>query len=441
MTGFGKHLVPRLSEAEKKKLCAQVKKTFDPKAEPAGDHMPFPAEHYVAAALGMHREVSQVVEAWDDDRYSGAGRNFYSEHVAFLLGGLKTAEDYEFHWRRLKVKFYGHDFDSVVDFIANTGFSGLDLVTDFLCAVTNKKDAATDVALLAKMRAPEVAEPMLQCRLNSKAPAVAREWMNFNVGNCVAGLIDTAGQRGKLGDAAIDYYREVKRNGHADLIAKYVKKAGKKSAGAVRIQTEVLDHVEKVYKPFDAKTTPKWLKASLAKVEFGKPPKLPSWVSAVTPLTIGERVLNEEQSETVLKVLATTLIDEKAPLLESIKENVDASARDQFAWQMFELWQEDGASSKTKWAMGTIGHLGDDGCVLKLTPMIRAWPGESQHQRAVYGLQCLRGVGSSTALMQLSGIAQKLKFKGLKQKAGMFVEEIAKDKGMTRDELEDRVIP
>jgi hypothetical protein len=43
--------------------------------------------------------------------------------------------------------------------------------------------------------------------------------------------------------------------------------------------------------------------------------------------------------------------------------------------------------------------------------------------------------------MQLAGIAQKLKFKGLKSKAEQFVTEIAKERGLTREELEDRVVP
>ena len=442
IVGFHNHLVPRLSEAEKKKLRARVKKTFDPKAEPPSEYTPFPPEHYAAAALGMHNEISKIVCSWDDDRFSGAA-SYYAvrELIEFLVAGVKTREEYETHWRRLKLTLY--DIDVIFSLIANTGLSGLDLVADYVCAQTNKDEAAAGMAVLAKIRAPEAAEPILQCRLNSKASGAAREWMRFNVGNCVAGLIEIAGQRGKLGDAAIEYYREIKRAGHADLIAKYVKKAGKKSAGATRIQTEVLDREEKVYQPFDDKTTPKWLKEKFAQVEFKKPPKLPEWAAAksVAPLTIGDRMFNEEQIETVLKVLAATPIEEKAPLLEALKEHIDASVRDQFAWQLFESWLEYGANSKTKWAMGAIGHLGDDGCVVKLTPLVRAWPGESQHQRAVYGLQCLRGVGSDTALMQLSGMAQKLKFKGLKQKAALFVDEIAKEKGMTRAELEDRVIP
>ena len=439
--GFRFHLVPRLSEAEKKKLRARIKKTIDLDTDKrVPGYETFPGEYYVAAALGMHSEISRIVSGWEDDLYLRSYCS-YTELPSLLLAGLKNAQQYELHWRRLNLEFVS--IDHMVDFIANTGVSALDLVADHVCEQGNKDDAATVMAVLAKIRAPEAAEHILRCRLESKAAGAARDWMNFNIGNCVAGLLETAGQKGKLGDAAIGYYREVKRNGHEDLIAKYVKKAGKKSTGAARIQTEVLDHKEKVYRPLDAKTTPKWLKTELAKVKLEKVPKIPVWASSnnMSPLMIGDRKLNDQQIETVLQVLAATPIDQKSSLLQSLNEKIDSGARDQFAWNLFELWVEGGANTKAKWAMGAIGHLGDDGCVLKLTPLVRKWPGESQHQRAVYGLQCLRGVGSSTALMQLSGIAQKLKFKGLKQKAALFVDEIAKEKGMTRDELEDRVIP
>jgi hypothetical protein len=43
--------------------------------------------------------------------------------------------------------------------------------------------------------------------------------------------------------------------------------------------------------------------------------------------------------------------------------------------------------------------------------------------------------------MQLNGVAQKVKFKGIKQKAQEFMEEIAKQKGLTRSQLEDRIVP
>jgi hypothetical protein len=90
---------------------------------------------------------------------------------------------------------------------------------------------------------------------------------------------------------------------------------------------------------------------------------------------------------------------------------------------------------------GAIGHLGGDACVLKLAPLVREWPGESQHARAVFGLECLRAVGSDTALMALNGMAQKLKFKGLKEKAQAMMEGIAQARGFTREQLADRIVP
>lgn len=91
--------------------------------------------------------------------------------------------------------------------------------------------------------------------------------------------------------------------------------------------------------------------------------------------------------------------------------------------------------------MGSIGFLGGDSAALKITPLIRNWPGESQHQRAVFGLECLRAIGTDTALMQLNGIAQKLKFKGLKTRAMECMEAIATTRGLTRAELEDCIVP
>ncbi len=43
--------------------------------------------------------------------------------------------------------------------------------------------------------------------------------------------------------------------------------------------------------------------------------------------------------------------------------------------------------------------------------------------------------------MQLSGVAQKIKYKGLKTRAEQFVNDIAAQRGMTRVELEDRIVP
>ncbi|HET9930607.1 MAG TPA: DUF4132 domain-containing protein, partial [Polyangiaceae bacterium] len=77
----------------------------------------------------------------------------------------------------------------------------------------------------------------------------------------------------------------------------------------------------------------------------------------------------------------------------------------------------------------------------RLTPMIRAWPGESAHARAVVGLDVLAAIGTDVALMHLHGIAQKLKFKGLQEKAREKIDAVAEARGLTAFELADRLVP
>lgn len=134
-------------------------------------------------------------------------------------------------------------------------------------------------------------------------------------------------------------------------------------------------------------------------------------------------------------------LEESSTLLKNLKEHAESTSLDNFVWKLFELWISLGASNKDKWAFTALGKLGGDRIALKLTPMIKVWPGESQHQRAVLGLEILKAIGSDTALMQLNGIAQKVKFKGLKEMANTFMESIAKKKGLRKSELEDRVVP
>jgi hypothetical protein len=59
----------------------------------------------------------------------------------------------------------------------------------------------------------------------------------------------------------------------------------------------------------------------------------------------------------------------------------------------------------------------------------------------VLGLDVLGLIGTDVALMHLHGIAQKLKFKGLQEKARQKIAQIAESRGLTVDELADRLVP
>ena len=92
-------------------------------------------------------------------------------------------------------------------------------------------------------------------------------------------------------------------------------------------------------------------------------------------------------------------------------------------------------------ARGSSASSGDDECARRLAPRIREWPGEAAHTRAVKGLDVLAAIGSDIALMHLDAIATKVKFKGLQDKARERISAVAEARGLTRDELADRLVP
>ncbi len=129
------------------------------------------------------------------------------------------------------------------------------------------------------------------------------------------------------------------------------------------------------------------------------------------------------------------------PGVTQLKQACTPGSLADFAWELFRAWVEDGARPKEAWAFYALGLLGDDDSARRLTPLIRAWPGEQLHARAATGLDVLALIGNDTAMMHLNGIAQKLKFKGLQERARDKINEIAEARGLSTDELEDRLAP
>lgn len=127
--------------------------------------------------------------------------------------------------------------------------------------------------------------------------------------------------------------------------------------------------------------------------------------------------------------------------IKLIKSFLDPASLADFAWDVFQAWETASAPAKDNWAFKALGLLGNDETARKLTPLIRQWPGESLHQRATLGLDVLQIIGSDVSLMLLNGIAQKIKFKALQDKAKEKISEIADKRGLSLEELEDRLAP
>ncbi len=178
------------------------------------------------------------------------------------------------------------------------------------------------------------------------------------------------------------------------------------------------------------------------------PEKIPTLPSYVDPSSLprprilgGKKALPESGLRALLTLLQLSTLEEPISLLEQVTAAFEPKSLAELAWELFQSWLTGGAVSKENWAFTALGLIGDDECARRITPLIRAWPGESQHARAVTGLDVLASIGTDVALMHLHGIAQKLKFKGLQEKAREKIQVIADSRGLTSDELADRLVP
>jgi hypothetical protein len=127
--------------------------------------------------------------------------------------------------------------------------------------------------------------------------------------------------------------------------------------------------------------------------------------------------------------------------VDIVAETCDRESLRRFSWTLFEQWLSVGAPAKDGWALIQLVHFADDATVGRLTALIREWPGQSQHKRAITGLQVLGAIGSEAALRAIHGISQKVKFKALKEEAGRQIAAVAAGLGLSTEQLADRLVP
>ncbi|MFO1253427.1 MAG: DUF4132 domain-containing protein [Inhella sp.] len=174
-------------------------------------------------------------------------------------------------------------------------------------------------------------------------------------------------------------------------------------------------------------------------------PKLPAFYVPATfrrPLLIaGGAALPLASMDAVGLMLAMSTLDAPYAGVGRLKALCTAESLAGFAWDLFKAWLDAGAPAKEAWAFTALGLLGNDDSAHRLAPRIREWPGEAAHARAVLGLDVLAAIGSDVALMHLNGIAAKVKFKGLQEKAKEKITAVAELRGFTPEQLADRLVP
>ncbi|NEQ48487.1 MAG: DUF4132 domain-containing protein [Leptolyngbya sp. SIOISBB] len=441
--GFRRYIYPYLSASEIELLAEQMAPLF---TQPIPDALQEPLSHF-AAFLGKQDVVANEVLSWDKPNYYSHNHGVHWANPSgwpSLLFRLEDAQQVERHLRRLN--FLPRTALEIRLCVATTEFNTSDIICKRIGNSQKYGIAELMSSWLAVGTAPEMAPYMLELTLASKVSKTAMQWLEDNTVCAIVGLIPAAANAGPaaaivsktdLVDAAKRFLVGQARKGQTGIIQAALKDFPETIVN--KITQEVLQHPDLHTVEFDEKSTPSWLKTSLAALP---PATATSMSSADLPLImVGQHCLTLEQSQQILHALQLSTPDSPLACIAELKEYATPASLDNFAWALFERWLAEGGNNKEKWAMLALGLLGSDEIALKLTPLIRKWPGESQHGKAKNGLECLRAIGSDTALMQINGIARKIKYKGLQQRARECMEDIARDRQLTAEQLEDRIIP
>ncbi|MDH4145280.1 MAG: DUF4132 domain-containing protein [Acidimicrobiia bacterium] len=252
----------------------------------------------------------------------------------------------------------------------------------------------------------------------------AERWMLRFPAQAAAGLIPVAlSKPSKDRDGAERGLRILARAGHRSTVVDLAATAGPEVAAAIGT---VLDLDPRTILPSRIPAPPTWMvPAALAPVE----------------LADGSGALDADAVDNLVTMLAFSPPDDPYAGIDDVQQACTAESLARFAWSLFQQWVGAGHPSAGSWALGSLGLLGDDQVARDLAALVRVWPGEGGHARAVAGLDVLARLGTDTSLLQLNGIANSAKFKGLRTKAAERIAEIADARGLTREELEDRLVP
>jgi len=253
---------------------------------------------------------------------------------------------------------------------------------------------------------------------------LGREWLRRFPEHAACALIAPAlGKPNEARDCAAASLRYLAGIGHQALIEEVAGRYG---------QAEVLPalHAMLGESPLD-----RYPNKRAALPEFWKPD---GWRR---PHLVDGKALPDEALAVVGTMMSFPAAEEVYAGLHQVKGACTAESLADFAWDVFSAWLNASAPSKEAWALANLGVFGNDDTARRLTPYIRAWPGEAAHARAVAGLDVLAAIGSDVALMLLNGIAQKIKFKGLQDRAREKILAVAEARGLSPEELEDRLAP
>lgn len=171
-----------------------------------------------------------------------------------------------------------------------------------------------------------------------------------------------------------------------------------------------------------------------------------AWVfESGVPFAEVHRLDGTPASEDYLAAILVAYADMNIPGVnkEAAKLAADLNAKElaTYMGMLYSKWMENGAESKKKWVLYAASIHGGDEIVPTLHAQIKDWAEASRGAIAADAVKALSVNGSPTALLIVDQISRKFKHRQVRNAAADALTYAAKELGITRAELEDRIVP
>jgi len=329
------------------------------------------------------------------------------------------------------------------------------------------------IALRDPAQARAIAGHLLTAFTGSEAPVVARAVRlagDFDLPRVEAGVWPLLGHKSRgvreaaaatlatLGESRLEHLKELWAARKADTriaAASWLKALGTPAALAKlrdRLDDEENDDVRDAIllaleragggADADPAELKRRMKTTLAKLEGPPAPWLAVNRLPAALLTSGKRL----DADALLYLLhrQSRVKDIRADLeARPLYAQVDRGTSGDLALAVFHAWQGSGADADHRWVLAFAALLGDDRLVPLLTRQIRDWAEAARGKLSEYAVQALALLGTDTALLAVDALAIRYRsqFKNIGKAATEAFAGAAAARGLTPEELGDRVVP
>ncbi len=157
------------------------------------------------------------------------------------------------------------------------------------------------------------------------------------------------------------------------------------------------------------------------------------------------RLDGEEASQDYMAALLISYADMGIPGVNKDAARLAAGLKNgelaAYIGEIFQRWIEDGAQAKRKWVLYAAAIHGGEAIVPVIHARIQEWPQHSRGAMAAEAVKALALNGTSTALLLVDQTARKCKFRQVKVAAAQALDYAAEQIGISREELEDKIVP